>query len=94
LVQPEKPRSALRIYLDILETVHEEGKTGPTRILYRANLSHDRLVKYVGELVQKGLLTEMQDQESRYYALTASGIEFYNQLKQAQAFVTGFGLGI
>ena len=50
----ERPRSALKIYLDILVTVRDEGNTKPTRILYRANLSHDRLVKYLGELSWKG----------------------------------------
>lgn len=94
MVQPERPRSALKIYLDILETVHSEGNTKPTRILYKANLSHDRLVKYIGELVTKGLLAETQDQESRFYSLTPAGIDFYNQLKRAEAFVAGFGLAI
>lgn len=92
MVQAERPRSALRIYLDILETVHQEGETKPTRILYKANLSHDRLVKYIGELVSKGLLEEKQDGENRYYLLTSAGLEFINELRKAEAFVSGFGI--
>jgi len=92
LSQAERPRSALRIYLDILETVHDEGETKPTRILYRANLSHDRLVKYMGELVSKGLLEEKADGDSRFYTLTPAGMNFINELRKAQAFVGGFGL--
>ena len=92
MVQPERPRSALRIYLDILETVHQEGNTKPTRILYKANLAHDRLVKYIGELVSRGLLEEKQDEESRYYVLTNSGMNFINELRKAEAFVAGFGI--
>lgn len=80
--------------MDILETVHDEGPTRPTRILYKANLSHDRLVKYLGELVAKKLLDEKQDGESRYYVLTPTGIEFINQVRQAASFVEGFGLSI
>jgi predicted transcriptional regulator len=90
----ERPRSALKIYLDILVTVRDEGNTKPTRILYRANLSHDRLVKYLGELTGKGLLEEKQDEDSKYYILTQKGLEFINQVKKAEAFVMGFGLGI
>lgn len=94
LVQSERPRSALRIYLDILETVHDEGNTKPTRILYKANLSHDRLVKYLGELVSKGLLDEKQEDENRYYTLTNSGLDLLNQMRKAQAFISAFGLAI
>ena len=90
----ERPRSALKIYLDILTTVRDEGNTKPTRILYRANLSHDRLVKYLGELNAKGLLEERQDEDSKYYVLTQKGLDFINQVKKAEAFVMGFGLGI
>lgn len=90
--QSERPRSALRIYLDILETVHQEGETKPTRILYRANLSHDRLVRYIGELVAKGLLAEKQEGDGRLYVLTPAGVSFINELRKAEAFVAGFGI--
>lgn len=90
----ERPRSALKIYLDILVTVRDEGNTKATKILYRANLSHDRLVKYLGELITKGLLEERQDEDTRYYTLTQKGLDFINQVKKAEAFVTGFGLTI
>lgn len=92
MAQSERPRSALRIYLDILETVHQEGVTKPTRILYRANLSHDRLVRYMGELVAKGLLEEKQEGDSRVYVLTPAGMGFINELRKAEAFVAGFGI--
>lgn len=92
MTQSERPRSAIRIYLDILETVHQEGSTKPTKILYRANLSHDRLVKYIGELVSKGLLEEKQDGDGRSYTLTPSGVNFINELRKAEAFAAGFGI--
>jgi len=94
LVQPERSRSGLKIYLDILTTVRDEGRTKPTRILYRANLSHDRLTKHVGELVGKGLLTETQEGESRYYTLTQKGLDFIQEVKKAEAFVAGFGMSL
>jgi predicted transcriptional regulator len=94
VLSSERPRSALKIYLDILITVRDEGNTKPTRILYKANLSHDRLVKYLGELTTKGLLDERQDQDSKFYTLTQKGLDFINQIKKAEAFVMGFGLAI
>lgn len=90
----EKPRSALKIYLDILVTVRDEGNTRPTRILYRANLSHDRLVRYMSELSSKGLVDERQDDDGKFYVLTQKGLEFINQVKRAEAFIMGFGLTI
>jgi len=62
LVQPEKPQSALKIYLDT--TVRDQGRAKPTRIPYLANLSHEGLVRYVAELVSKGLLGEKLEEDS------------------------------
>ena len=94
LVQPEKPRSSLKIYLDILNTVLEEGNTKPTRILYRANLSHDRLTRYLDELKAKGLINENQVEDGRFYTITPKGLDFVHEVKKAESFVAGFGLNI
>ena len=94
LVQPEKPRSSLKIYLDILSTVLEEGDTKPTRILYRANLSHDRLTRYIEELKAKGLINENQIEDGRYYTITPKGLDFLHEIKRAESFLAGFGLSV
>lgn len=91
-MQPQKTRSRIKIYYDILSTVKEEGNAKPTRVLYKANLSYDRLVKYLEELVSKGLLQEVQASESRYYIITKQGIWFLEEIKKAEAFLSGFGL--
>ncbi len=93
MVQPEKPRSKIRIYMDILQAVQEDGMAKPTHILQKANLSHDRLTKYLGELVQKNLVKENQDATNRFYTMTEQGIKFLDELKKAETFVSGFGLG-
>ena len=61
-------------------------------MLQKANLSHDRLTKYLGELVEKKLVSENEDNGNRYYSLTEEGIKFLNELKRAESFVSGFGL--
>jgi predicted transcriptional regulator len=93
LVQPEKPRSKIRIYMDILRAVQlDGGKAKPTHILQKANLSHERLTKYLSELVDRKLIGENLDNGSRYYTLTDTGIHFLEELAKAEKFVDGFGL--
>jgi predicted transcriptional regulator len=94
LAQPEKQRSALRIHLDILNAVGEEGNAKPTHILYKANLSHDRLVKYLDELTEKGLIEVQQEGEGRSYRMTPKGVSFLIEIRRAEAFIQGFGLAI
>lgn len=94
MVQPEKPRSTLKTYLDILITVRDEGRAKPTRILQRANLAYDRMDRHLQELVGKQLLEERQEGDSRYYVLTASGLEFIENLRKTEAFVRGFGISL
>jgi len=94
LVQPEKARSTLKTYLDILVTVRDEGQAKPTRILQRANLAYDRLNKHLQELVSKQLLDERQEGDSRYYVLTPKGLEFIDNVRKAEAFVKGFGIAL
>jgi predicted transcriptional regulator len=88
----ERPRSALKIRLDILETVRDEGSSKPTRIRYMTKISHQRFVKYLGELVSRGLLMENRDTSPKSYSLTAKGFDFIDQVKEAEAFVASFGL--
>lgn len=92
--QGEKQRSVLRINLDILNVVQEEGEAKPTRILYRANLSHERMVKYLDDLTTKGLIEIKHDGENRTYSLTPKGVNFLLEMRRAETFVQGFGLAI
>jgi len=94
LGQAEKQRSVLRINLDILNAIREEGDAKPTHILYKANLSHERLVKYLEDLTTKGLIELRQDGENRTYRMTTKGIEFLIEMRRAESFVQGFGLAI
>ena len=90
----EKQRSVLRINLDILNAVQGEGDAKPTHILYRANLSHERMVKYLDELILKGLIEVKQEGENRTYNLTPKGVGFLIEMRRAESFVQGFGLAI
>lgn len=92
--QGEKQRSVLRINLDILNAVSTEGDAKPTHILYKANLSHERMVRYLDDLTAKGLLEMKQDGENRTYRVTPKGVGFLLEMRRAETFVQGFGLAI
>jgi len=52
-----------------------------THIMYRANLSHRQLEKYLGFLEEKGLLMEFVDEETgtNLFKITEKGIEFLKE---------------
>ena len=56
---PQKYRSKGRIFADILQAVQESGAAKVTHILYKANLSHDRLTKYLAQLEDSGLMVRV-----------------------------------
>lgn len=90
-----KYRSQMRIYVDIMRVIQrEENHAKPTRILYGANLSHDRLVKHLDELKALGVIQEVVDVDDRFYELTQKGIEFLNQFRAVERFASAFGFAI
>jgi len=89
-----KYRSQFRIYIDIMRVIQrEENEAKPTRILYGANLSHDRLVKYLEELKTLGVIQE-SGSDDKIYGLTQKGIEFLNNFRKVEAFAGAFGFKI
>ena len=93
--KPSKYRSQMRIYVDIMRVVQrEENHAKPTRILYGANLSHDRLVKHLSELKTLGVIEEVPNGDDRFYKLTQKGIEFLNQYRSVERFASAFGFVI
>lgn len=86
-------RSKTRIKIDILRVIRREGgKCGPTRILYGANLSHDRLVRYLNHLKELQLIEEMKENDKTFYTLTEKGREFLNELSRIERFAEAFGI--
>lgn len=89
-----KYRSQMRIYIDIMRVIQRENNQAkPTRILYGANLSHDRLLKYLEELKNLDVIEEAGNGD-RYYGLTQKGIEFLNQFRGVERFAGAFGFVI
>jgi predicted transcriptional regulator len=86
-----KYRSQFRIYVDIMHVIQRENNEAkPTRILSGANLSHDRLIKYLEELKNLGVIQESGTDE-KFYSLTQKGIEFLNNFRKVETFASAFG---
>ncbi len=90
-------RSKMRILADMMRAIQGEGENGagPTKILYTANLSHDRLTQYLEELAEKELII-LTDSESnnRVYALTEKGREFLKEFVRVERISEAFGIEI
>jgi predicted transcriptional regulator len=77
-----------------IQSEGEEG-AGPTKILYAANLSHDRLTQYLDELIEKELIKESNPgDEQRVYLLTEKGREFLREYVRIERFSEAFGIEI
>ncbi len=90
-------RSKMRILADMMRAIQGEGENGagPTKILYTANLSHDRLTQYLEELAEKELIV-LTDSESnnRIYALTEKGRNFLREFVRVERISEAFGIEI
>jgi predicted transcriptional regulator len=87
----------MRILADMMRAIQSEGEegAGPTKILYAANLSHDRLTQYLEELVEKALIVEtLPDNENRVYHLSEKGREFLQEFVRMERFSQAFGIEI
>ena len=90
-------RSKVRILVDMMHTIQNEGEegAGPTKILYAANLSHDRLTQYLDELLEKELVSALENNDgSRIYILTDKGREFLREFIKVERFSEAFGIDV
>ena len=88
-------RSRTRIYADILNSILKRGgRSGPTRILYGANLSYDRLMKHLGQLMELGLVDEERLDGESVYKLTDKGRAFVLEFIKVEKFAEAFGITI
>jgi predicted transcriptional regulator len=87
----------MRILADMMRAIQSEGEdgAGPTKILYAANLSHDRLTQYLEELIEKDLIKEVNPgSDNRLYLLTEKGREFLREFLRMERFSEAFGIEI
>lgn len=86
-------RSKLRILVDILKVL-ELGEANVTRLMLEANLSYSRLIKYLEELVEKGLVMRRENGREVKYRITTKGRQFIKEFEKIQRIAEAFGVEI
>ncbi len=87
-------RSRLAIYADMLQVIMEEGDACPTRVLQRANLSWDRLNRYLNDLKERDLVEEVPKEDSKIYRITEKGRQFLREFERMRRVLEAFGFDI
>ena len=86
-------RSKIDIVYDMLRAIEDKGgRIIPTHLLYKSNLSHQRMKLYLDELKQKNMIVETQIKEKTFFELTDVGRKFIQNFKQMKEFTQAFGL--
>jgi predicted transcriptional regulator len=86
-------RSRISILADILKIVREKGEIKPTHILYKANLSHPRMKKYLAALTEGGFI-EAVEGKGIVYRITKKGEKFVSEVKKIEKLSDAFGVPI
>ncbi len=85
-------REKLDIIKDILEAIRDKGGSiKPTHLLYKSNLSHDSMKRYVSELMDRELLAELEDKAGKRFTITDKGLKFLTDYQQIKEFTDSFG---
>ena len=86
-------RSKIDIVHDMLQAIQEKGgKIKPTHLLYKSNLSHQRMKLYLKELEEKKMIEEKTEKKKTLYSITDEGRKFLHDYKQMKEFAEAFGL--
>jgi predicted transcriptional regulator len=86
-------RTKIDIIYDMLRAIEEKGgKIIPTHLLYKSNLSHQRMKLYLDELKQRQMIAEAHQKDKLFYELTDEGRKFIQNFKRMKEFTEAFGL--
>ena len=70
-------RSKLQIYYDVISAIivekQDNEEVSKTRLQHKSNTSYDKLLKYLDEMTEKGLIKTENEIDT-----TELGIKFYN----------------
>lgn len=86
-------RTKIDIIHDMLRALEDKGgRIIPTHLLYKSNLSHQRMKLYVDELKGKKMIAEGRQKDKLVYELTDEGRKFLTDFKRMKEFTQAFGL--
>jgi len=79
--------------MEILASMLKVASNGAlkTHIMYKANLSHRQLERYLAFLEERGLLAQGVDEDmgNRIYRITEKGFDFLREYSHVSAYFTG-----
>jgi len=89
----EKPQQVgNRTRVEILASILKVASSGAlkTHIMYKANLSHRQLERYLGFLEERGLLAQGVDEGmgNRIYRITDKGCDFLREYSHVSGYFT------
>ncbi len=88
-----KKRSRIDIIADMLSTIQEKGgRIKPTHLMYKSNLSHGQMNSYLEELLDKEMISKIDDKGYDYILITEKGHDFSRKVKEMKEFEKAFGL--
>ena len=86
-------RGRLEIIADILRSIKNKGGSiKPTHLLYKSNLSHAKLMEYVGILLKKGMIEEQLVKGKKMFFMKEQGYKFLLEFERIKEFSDSFGL--
>ncbi len=86
-------RNKIKIIHDILLAIQQKGgKIKPTHLLYKSNLSYQRMNEYIKELKQKEFVDELDEKEKKFFIITEKGDMFLQEYNKIINFTESFGL--
>jgi len=89
-----KKRGKLEVIYDILKIImlHKNSiKTTP--LLRQSNLSSERFLQYLSELLEKDFVREIKDSnDGKLITLTDKGFKYLERYKTINSFINEFGL--
>ena len=88
-------RSKTQIYLDILTSVQRNnGRIKKTHIMYQANLTHDRLERYLEMLLSNNFIEKSNVKNETFYTLTKKGYDFLTEIRRLKKMSEAFGIPV
>jgi predicted transcriptional regulator len=86
-------REKIDIIYDMLTAIqNSNGRIKSTHLMYKANLSHEKLKKYTSELIKKGFIEKHTEGRNQWFIIHDDGLRFINDIKRIKEFSDSFGI--
>ncbi len=87
-------RTSMQIVADLLTVTQQSGQEGikTTSLLTKANLSHSRLSKFLGNLTGAGLINKIEYDGKNTFVITSKGRQYLESYVNFSNIVGSFGL--